>query len=173
MPFAVRDTGTGAIHNLRFDRVYTNRDYDFDVDGDYDTADVEVDAGDSFVLGYMFARTNYPHNIEYGQKMFVTKAGHNSSGPVLSVLEGYHAGRGGAFGPPRTLRRSIAGSIGYFSRTTWHHIHASRAQRHDKSGPRQGQLYKKKVMIYAIEDLHGFVESNNAQAVPVVAIWRT
>jgi hypothetical protein len=118
--------------------VYTNRDYDFDVDGDYDTADVEVDGGDSFVLGYMFARTNYPHNIEYGQKMFGTKAGHNSSGPVLSVLEGYHAGRFGAFAPPRTLRRSIAGSIGYFSRTTWHHIHASRAQRHDKSGPRQG-----------------------------------
>ena len=112
-------------------------------------------------------------NIEYGQKMFVTKAGHNSSGPVPSELEGYHAGRGGAFGPPRTLRRSIAGSIGYFSRTTWHHIHASRAQRHDKSGPRQGQLYKKKAMTYAAEDLHGFAESNNAQAVPVVAVWRT
>jgi hypothetical protein len=30
---------------------------------------------------YMFARTNYayPHNIEYGQKIFVTKAGHNTS----------------------------------------------------------------------------------------------
>jgi hypothetical protein len=121
----------------------------------------------------MFARTNYPHNIEYGQKLFITKAGHNSSGPVLSVLEGFHAGRGGASGPPRTLRRSIAGSIGYFSRTTWHRIHESRAQRHDQSGPRQGQLYKKEVMIYAIDDLYGFVESNYAERVPVVAVWRT
>jgi hypothetical protein len=71
------------------------------------------------------------------------------------------------------LPSSILGSTGYFSRPPWHHLHASRAQRHDKSGPRQGQLYKKKVMIYAIEDLYGFVESNNAQAVPVVAVWRT
>jgi hypothetical protein len=96
--------------------------------------------------------------------MFVTKAGYNGSGPVLYVKEGYHAGRGGAFGPPRTLRRSIAGSTGYFSEV--HGTISTQAQRYDKSGPRQGQLYKKKVMIYAIEDLYGFVESNNAGRVP-------
>jgi hypothetical protein len=86
---------------------------------------------------------------------------------------GFHAGRGGAFGPPGTPRRSIASAIGYFSRIAWHRIHESSAQRHEKSGPRQGQLYKKKVVIYAIDDLHGFVESNYAERVPVVAAWRS
>jgi len=28
-------------------------------------------------------------------------------------------------------------------------------------------------MIYAIDDLYGFVESNYAERVPVVAVWRT
>ena len=173
MPFAVRNTGTGAIDNIQFNRVYSGRDYSFDPHNNYGPIDVEVDHRDSFVLGHMFARTNFPHNIEYGQKIFVTKAGHNTSGPVLTVMEGYHAGRGGAFGPPRTLGRSITASIGYFSRTTWHLIHQGRANRHDRAGPRQGQLYKKKVLIYAVEELNGFVTGDQAERVAVVAIWRT
>ena len=87
MPFAVRNTGTGAIDNIQFNRVYSGRDYSFDPHNNYGPIDVEVDHRDSFVLGHMFARTNFPHNIEYGQKIFVTKAGHNTSGPVLTVME--------------------------------------------------------------------------------------
>jgi hypothetical protein len=39
----------------------------FDPHDDHDAVDVEVDGGDSFT------RTNYPHNIKYEQRAFVTK----------------------------------------------------------------------------------------------------
>jgi hypothetical protein len=34
-------------------------------------------------------------------------------------------------------------------------------------------MHKKKVLIYAIEELNGFVTGDQAERVAVVAIWRT
>lgn len=133
--------------------------------------DIDIPDNAFYVKGKILLRSNAKHSYRFGDKLWFAKIGEGSVSPYVPIFSQYVPNRN--FGAPNTLRRSNTTPIGRMMSSLYWDIYSHR-QGWDKTGPRAGQHYRRKITLRVC---HGGAQQavnrwlGNTKVLYVVAIW--
>ena len=130
---------------------------------------VNVPPGNSYVIGTIRLLNNVRHNLMHGDRLWYGYKGQMGSHPKIEVYSGFVANRN--FGAPNQLRRSNVATIAHMDYRLYYALHRDRANEWDRTGPRLGQHYRRRINLKLIEQ-HPYSGHAYNTDITVVAWWR-
>ena len=128
-----------------------------------------IPAGNSYVIGTIRLLNNVRHNLMHGDRLWYSYKGQMGNYPKVEVHSAFTSNRN--FGAPNALRRSNTAVIGHMSYQLYYALHRDRANDWDRTGPRLGQHYRRRINMKVIQP-HPYRGLGYNTEIQVVCWWR-
>ena len=132
-------------------------------------SNVNVPPGNSYCVGTIRLANNVRHDLMHGDRLWYSYSGQMANHPKVEVYSAYGANRN--FGAPNVMRRSNMALIGHVSYDLYYLLHQDRGNHWDRTGPRLGQHYRRRINLKVIEQARFRGMAYNDE-IEVVAWWR-